>query len=550
MKLRLDRAFGCRRRIEFQGDELNMIDGGLTGMSFAQILFCILLGFTVCWGLVPLVCKISPHLGSGEREGQFHHTHQQPISRLGGLALAGSFLVVAGAVSLISTDSFLSLQSRLVIVCGALAMFTLGCWDDVKPIGAKIKLLGQIAIATGVYLAGVQIQIVQNPFTHETVGLGAAGYLATVFWLVALTNLINLIDGIDGLAGGISFMLMCLLAHVGSGMGMTFSTLLTGGMAAALLGFIYYNFPPAKIYMGDGGAYFLGFLIGILAIVDSHKGSVAAALIAPLFALTLPILDVTLAILRRGLKGLPIFRPDQKHIHHVLLKFGFSRERAVLILYTFSVASLFLAFGVFWAQGRLLALLCGFLFIMLLVLARSVGLVNNWFSMKNRLSRSLALRVETRYALILSQWLEMESERRSSIHELWEDYQFVVKKLGFSEVRLQMEDGANSWRAPGFNPLADRLHRMNFDVNSCGRLEFAADPQVLPDNLFELLTELAAETWHKAASRWQKLNRLPLRFSTVASPDTSTFQRKQKRPYSPDTAELWIRRRGLKVQST
>src|SRR5437867_2793106 len=174
-------------------------------------------------------------------------------------------------------------------------------------------------IATATYSWGVQIELFKNPFTGTEYALGFGGYLATVVWLVAMTNLINLIDGIDGLAGGIGFMLMCLLAYVGWGVDLRFSTVAAGGMAGALLGFLYYNFPPAKIYMGDGGAYFLGFLIGVLAIVNSNKGTVVAALIAPLFALALPIADVLLAIFRRWLSGLPIFRPDRKHIHHQLI---------------------------------------------------------------------------------------------------------------------------------------------------------------------------------------------------------------------------------------
>lgn len=521
-----------------------------TTVTFTQILCCIALGFTVTWALIPFICHYARRRKPSPAEGQFHHSHREPISRLGGLALAAGFGGVALAASFMIPATGLPARMQWIICASALAMFGLGFLDDLRPLGAKFKLLGQIAIASGVYFAGIQIQVIKNPLTHVAMDLGALSYVATVLWLVALTNLINLVDGMDGLAAGICFMLMCLLAHMGVGVSMAFTTLLTVGMAAVLLGFLYYNFPPAKIYMGDGGAYFLGFLIGLLSILNSHKGSVAAALIAPLFALTLPIVDVSLAILRRGLKGLPIFRPDQKHIHHALLKFGFSRERAVLLLYTFSVASLFLAFGVFWSQGRLLPLLLGFLFLMILVTARSVGLVNNWFSVKTRLSKSLALRVETRYALTLSSWMEMESERRVSVYELWEDYQFVVKKLGFSRVSLALPDGTNIWDSPAFDPDDTNHQEAAFDLNGCGKLEFVANHHVMQDKLFELLSELAAEAWHKAASRWQKLNRAPIQFASAVSHDKSIFQRRKGRAYTPDTAELWARNKGLKTQST
>src|SRR5206468_9154000 len=133
----------------------------------------------------------------------------------------------------------------------------------------------------------------------------------------------------DGLAGGIALMMMGLLTFVRLDADPTLPIVCGAGMFGALLGFLRYNFPPAKIYMGDGGAYFLGFLIAILTLVHSQKGTIVAALIAPIFALALPIVDVSLAIIRRGLKGLPIFRPDKKHIHHRLLEVGFSRTRTV-----------------------------------------------------------------------------------------------------------------------------------------------------------------------------------------------------------------------------
>jgi UDP-GlcNAc:undecaprenyl-phosphate GlcNAc-1-phosphate transferase len=163
------------------------------------------------------------------------------------------------------------------------------------------------------------------PFSATIIDLGNWGILITVLWLVGMTNLINLIDGADGLAGGICLMLMVLLAYVGHESG-SFE-LLVSGMAGALLAFLWFNFPPARIYLGDGGAYFLGFQIGLLAILSSHKGTVLAALVAPLFVLALPIIDTALAILRRGLRGLPIFRPDRTTFITICSTAGCREER-------------------------------------------------------------------------------------------------------------------------------------------------------------------------------------------------------------------------------
>ena len=518
-------------------------------MSFLPITLCFLAGLFICWVLIPIVRRVALR-ANRPRSGDFHHTHRTQVPRLGGIAFAAAFAVIAVALLFAIAPSTASIRTRGIIIIASLAMFGLGFWDDLRALGARVKLCGQVAIATGVYFAGIQIEVFKIPFTNAEFSLGLFGFVATVLWLVALTNLINLIDGIDGLAGGIGFMLMCLLANVCRGVDSQFSSLLAVGMAGALLGFLRFNFPPAKIYMGDGGAYFLGFLIGILSLANSHKGSVAAALIAPIFALALPIVDVCLAVLRRGLKGLPLFRPDQKHIHHRLLAFGFSRERAVLILYTISFLCLFLGFGVFWSQGRLLPLLAGSLFLILIVAARSFGFIKDWFAGGNRLGRSLALRKETRYALTLSQWLELEAERRDSVYELWQDYQFVVKKLGFAEVRLVLPDSANLWRLGGFDPQSGSLLRARHETGGGSVIELAADSSVLPEKAFELLSELAAETWHKAARRWQELNQAPIRFASVASPETSYFTRKLRGFSEPFRLKWLFRGRDFRAQST
>ena len=162
-------------------------------------------------------------------------------------------------------------------------------------------------------------------------------------------------------------MLMTLLAYVGHESG-SFE-LLVSGMAGALLGFLWFNFPPARIYLGDGGAYFLGFQIGLFALLSSNKGTVLAALVAPLFVLGLPIADTALAILRRGLRGLPIFRPDRRHIHHHLLEMGLSRRKVVLYFYGVTLVFLAMGFAAFWSRGHLIPVLLGLATILLLLCA-------------------------------------------------------------------------------------------------------------------------------------------------------------------------------------
>src|SRR5262245_61084821 len=497
-------------------------------MNSLQIVGCALIGFVMCWALIAVIRKLSMGTGALNRTGQYHHTHLLPVPRLGGIALAGAFVAVSilGMVLFSSEDP--RLATDLVIILASLAMFGLGLWDDFRPLSAKVKLLGQIIIATVTYFGGIRIDVLKVPFADPELSLGLWGLGATIFWLVALTNLINLIDGIDGLAGGVSFMLMCLLAYVGMMSELPFSTLVGVGMAGALLGFLYFNFPPAKIYMGDGGAYFLGFLIGVLSITHSHKGTIAAALIAPIFALALPIVDVSMAIMRRGLKGLPVFRPDRKHIHHHLVNFGFSRRRTVLILYAVSLLFLFVALGVFWSQGRLMPIAVGFLFLILVISARSFGFIQDWFAMGSLMGKAFELRKETRYALALSRWLELEAERCQSIQEIWVNFQFVATKLGFVQVKLILDDGERSWQRNGAVERCEcYFERHEFQAEAM-TLEFSAEKNVMEETRFKHLVDLAAETWMKAVEKWTRLHQLPARFS----PD-STLERLQQPVKNP-----------------
>lgn len=266
--------------------------------------------------------------------------------------MAAAFVVLSISAQLLYP--FDEDQGRMarVIFCSALTMFLLGFWDDIRPLGAKKKLFGQIIISLFAWCGGLQIEILKNPFSGHIYELGGYGCVLTVLWLIALPNLINLIDGTDGLAGGISLMLMALLTYVGISSASFYPSLCAAGMMGAVLGFLRYNFPPAKIYMGDGGAYFLGFLVAELAIVNSHKGTIVAALLAPLFVLALPILDVALAITRRGLRGLPIFRPDRRHLHHHLLEIGYSPRKTVLAFYFATLVFLSFGVAVFWSRGR------------------------------------------------------------------------------------------------------------------------------------------------------------------------------------------------------
>jgi UDP-GlcNAc:undecaprenyl-phosphate GlcNAc-1-phosphate transferase len=498
-------------------------------------------------GIVFLV--VPPALASAQVRTLFqrrpdpHHTHHQPVPRLGGLALAIAFIGVELFIAVANPEQRAQTAGRVVVLLSSLAMFALGFWDDLKPLGAKRKLLGQIAIALTVCAFGIGIQRFKIPFTSTVLDLGGWGVFFTVLWLVGMTNLINLIDGVDGLAGGICLMLMGLLAYVGHTSG-SFECLVSG-MAGALIGFLWFNFPPARVYLGDSGAYFLGFQIGLFALINSHKGTVLVAMVAPLFVLALPILDTSLAILRRGLRGLPIFRADRRHLHHHLLDMGLSRRRVVFYFYGVTLLFLAMAFAAYWSRGNLIPVLLGVGTLLLLLCAGKLRFSRSWFAVGRVVGDSLQMREEVQYTLTLMRWLELEGGRHSSAEELWSDLVFAAQRLGYHSIKMSLVDGERAWAS---TDACRRTHSVvqTLEGGRLGSLELKASacetgavpvpgtqpcersfcPCVADERVFEIVSELLAEGWIKAVRRLEIGDQFPLRFDTRRASPSRPFRRR------------------------
>ncbi|MDH3252318.1 MAG: hypothetical protein OEM41_05955, partial [Ignavibacteria bacterium] len=234
-----------------------------------------------------------------------------------------------------------------------LLVLCLGILDDMKPLGPGIKFLIQLAVASFVYWGGYRISSVTNLLGTGSLELGVFDYLVTVVWIIGVTNAINLIDGLDGLAAGVTMISCATIVPIAlvffNDPGSAFVALLIAG---ALLGFLRYNFNPARIFLGDSGSLFLGFALAILSVRSSTKGSTAFAILIPVLAIGLPIMDTLLAMIRRFLSSLlpqqntrstsfkgklkGMFLPDRSHIHHRLIAHGFSHRKAVLVLYLVS----------------------------------------------------------------------------------------------------------------------------------------------------------------------------------------------------------------------
>lgn len=288
-----------------------------------------LIALIVAYVLTPGVKKLAIKVGAVDKPNA-RKVHTHAIPRLGGLAIYVGFM--AAVLFCVPVR-----HELLGLLLGCTAIVALGIWDDICNISAKVKLVGQIVAACIPIAFGIQIEWLTNPFGTLIVLPELVAIPVTIFWIIGFTNTVNLIDGLDGLAAGVSFIAsvsMFLLAYT---MNQYLPAMIIVAMAGAALGFLQYNFNPAKIFMGDTGSMLLGYTMAVAAVLGLVKTAATIALVVPLIALGLPILDTLFAIIRRKMSGVPIFQPDKGHLHHRLLALGMSQKQAVLIMYFVSI---------------------------------------------------------------------------------------------------------------------------------------------------------------------------------------------------------------------
>lgn len=286
-----------------------------------------------------LVARLAWRLGVVDRPDGVRHLHARPTPRLGGVAIYAAFvlplalLFFAGRWTLLAGVLHEHLRQSVCLLAGATCALLLGVADDVLNLRAAWKFLWQVVIGSVAYAGGFTIDAVSVPF-DGAISLGVFAYPATVLWFVACMNAINFLDGLDGLATGASLFvgmtlfLVCL--HAGNWLGLV----LMASFSGAALGFLFFNFPPARIFLGDSGSMLLGFLLAAISLLGATmKAEAAVALLIPVVALGLPVFDTSLAILRRWYHRVPLSTPDRGHVHHVLVSMGYSPRRAVLALY-------------------------------------------------------------------------------------------------------------------------------------------------------------------------------------------------------------------------
>ena len=306
-------------------------------IDYLSISLMILIPFIFVAFLIPLVKKIAVHVGAMDYPDA-RKVHKIPMPRLGGLGIYGGFLLGY----MIFGEHTAIMNSVLI---GSFVLIITGIIDDIKPIPAKVKFVGQTIAALIVVFYG-NLLLSDVSFFGIYLNFGYLAYPITILFILGCINCMNLIDGLDGLASGISSIFFLTVGVIAIFQGISdLAYVLTFIMLGSTLGFLIHNFNPASIFMGDSGSMFLGFIMSVITLLG-FKTLITSSIIIPLFILIVPILDTLCAIIRRKLKGESIDTPDKCHFHHQFLKRNMSVRTTVLIIYL--ITALFSFASVVW----------------------------------------------------------------------------------------------------------------------------------------------------------------------------------------------------------
>lgn len=337
-----------------------------------NVLVSFILAAVISLLVTPLVRKLAFKVGALDIPKDNRRVHNKPMPLMGGLAIYTSFVI--------SALIFLPLNKALIsILVGGTIILISGIIDDIKELSPKGKILFQIAAAVVLILGDIKIDAVTNPFGYpgSVILLDGFSIPLTIFWVVGITNTLNLIDGLDGLAAGVTTIASLAFLCVAREFSYLSIMIVSAIIAGSCLGFLPYNFNPAKIFMGDTGALFLGFILAALSIEGVMKSVATIAVIVPIIILGLPIFDTTFAIFRRLLNGKSIAEADKGHLHHRLMARGYSQRKTVLILYAISATFGLIAILVSEANSKRAVVLAMAFIVVVVLLSIKMGIMRS-----------------------------------------------------------------------------------------------------------------------------------------------------------------------------
>jgi len=416
---------------------------------------CVYLGSTfLALVITPIVIRLARQLNIIDVPGM-RHVHTQPVASIGGVAIILSMLPLTISVLFVSNvigDALRDILPELSVLLSAAAfIFFVGLIDDIstKGLRASAKLLAQIAAAIAVCAVGIRIKSLAIA-DWLTLDFGWFSWLLTLLWIVGITNAVNLSDGLDGLAAGISAVACGVIAIFAVYTGQVVMAVLMLALVGSLTGFLFFNFSPARIFMGDCGSMFLGFTIASSSVLCSTKSPVLVGLALPVLALGIPIFDTLFSMLRRFLERRSIFAADRRHFHHRLVDLGLKQRHVVITIYM--VTLLAAGLGMFMMVTRNSSSLIVFFCILLLLLFifHAVGSVRLKETMAG-LQRKYAISHQEREEIKSFEDAELHFRRAETFYEWWQAVSAATDKMGFLSISLPIKnrDGTSrtlTWR--------------------------------------------------------------------------------------------------------
>ena len=478
--------------------------------QYRTYLGCFGLGLLATLFLTPMVARVARHFGALDRPAN-RKIHDRTVPLMGGIGIFFGIWLPLGFLcfydNLVAHQVQAAAGKLSLILAGGVAMLSLGVVDDIRGLNARWKFSVQFIVALALVAAGVGFNTISVPYFQQ-IHLGALGPIISVLWLVGIANALNLIDGIDGLAAGVALLLSATLSFLAILKGEVLLAVVMLSLAGACLGFLRYNFSPAKVFLGDSGSLMLGMTLAVSAALGSVKAQVGASLLVPVVLLGYPIADTFLAMARRYLRGKSMFSGDASHIHHRLLLKGLDHRQVCLLVY--SVCLGFCLWTIAIEQRHLTGILLGTL---MFLAAALIGMRYLGYSKHFKLMRAAPQRNQFRAVHHFTEMIKAKLGIARTIEDVIRLLGQVSEEFKQPVLEIALPEGplgpALSVRVPEATlarPLSDEprkdLHRDQYHFDDTGlRIQVYHEAHLAADEFWTEKRMLFAEICRAANQR-------------------------------------------------
>ena len=436
-----------------------------------NFVFIYLCSCTLAAIITPIVIAVGRKFGIYDSPTA-RKVHTGQVSRIGGTAIfLSTTLVVITVLFWDNTigDNFRNIQTRIfTLLFASTIIFLTGIIDDVHGVRVRYKLLAQIAAAGLMCAAGARIESL-NFANLFTVRFGLASYPLTILWIISITNAVNLIDGLDGLAAGIGIIACAVIAVFALACGGLVLSVMMFALMGSLSGFLFFNFNPARIFMGDCGSMFLGFMLGATSVMCAMKSGAIVALALPAVVLGLPIFDTVFSILRRYLNRWSITSADRGHLHHRLLDMGLQQRHAVIIMYAITIAAAGLGMFMMVTHGAGTIVIFFCIILLLVLVFRSIGAIRLRETIA-RIKYNKAILKEAAEDTHTFEEIHLAFSQTVSFRQWWQIVSDAADKEGFCELCLTVTAKSNrrhkfTWRSNKYQNNQQEIVHVKLPIN-------------------------------------------------------------------------------------